>query len=125
MVHISADAVNLRSPYKVKQEGDNVFLFRTRYGIAYSVGFIPDTSFMREGLYQFFIINESGKTSRDRLFKIWFHTYIMNDAYSMYSEQMTIDNVRYFSSIILRKDHPMHNAVLSKYHDFIVEHSQR
>ena len=163
MVRISVDAVNLRSPYKVKQASDNVFLFRTRYGIAYSVGFIPDTSFMREGLYQFFIINESGKTSRadkevfetvrviieeffaqkepvmlyicdttdkrqasrDRLFKIWFHTYIMNDAYSMYSEQMTIDNVRYFSSIILRKDHPMHNEVLSKYHDFIVEHSQR
>ena len=163
MVHISADAVNLRSTYKVKQESDNVFSFKTKHGIVYTVGFVADVSFFDEGVYQFFIINESGHTSRadkevletvrviieeffaqrepvmlyicdttdkrqasrDRLFRIWFHTYIMNDAYSMYSEQMTIDNVRYFSSIILRKDHPMHNKVLSTFHDFIVEHSQR
>ena len=163
MVHISADAVNLHSSYKVKQESDNVFSFKTKHGIVYTVGFVADVSFFDEGVYQFFIINESGHTSRadkevfetvrviieeffaqrepvmlyicdttdkrqasrDRLFRIWFHTYIMNDAYSMYSEQMTIDNVRYFSCIILRKDHPMHNKVLSTFHDFIVEHSQR
>lgn len=163
MIHISAEAVNLRSPYKVEQEDDNVFLFSTKHGIVYSVGFVPDTSFMKEGLYQFFIINELGRTSRadkdvfetvrviieeffaqkepvmlyicdttdrrqasrDRLFKMWFHTYIQNDLYTMYNELMTIDNVRYFSSVILRKDHPMHNQVICSFHDFIVEHSQR
>lgn len=162
MIHISVDEINLRAPYKVKQESDNIFLFQTKHGIAYSVGFVQDTSFMKEGLYQFFIINESGRTarqdidlldtvrviieeffaqkenvmlyicdtadqrqeSRDRLFRIWFHTYILNDAYTMYNELMTISNVRYFSSIILRKDHPLHNQVISSFHDFIVEHNQ-
>lgn len=162
MIYISVEAVNRRSPYKVEQEDDAVFSFRTKHGIVYSVGFVPDTSFMKEGLYQFFIINESGRTARqdidlldtvrviieeffaqketvmlyicdtadkrqearDRLFRSWFHTYISNDAYTMYSESMTISNVRYFSSILLRKDHPLHNEVISSFHDFIVEHNQ-
>ena len=64
------------------------------------------------------------QASRDRLFRIWFNTYIQNEAYTMYSEQMTLDNVRYFSSIILRKDHPLHNKVICSFHDYIVEHSQ-
>jgi hypothetical protein len=163
MIHISAEAVNLRSPYKVRQEDDNIFLFRTKYGIDYSVGFVSDISFMKEGVYQFFIINESGRTfradkdvfetvrviveeffvqkesvmlyicdttdkrqaSRDRLFKVWFHTYLQNDSYTMYNEPMTIDNVRYFSSVILRKNHPLHNQVLCSFHDFILEHDGR
>ncbi|MBO6074872.1 MAG: hypothetical protein J6P74_07060 [Paludibacteraceae bacterium] len=162
MINISAEAVNLRSPYKVKQGGENIFLFRTKHGIIYTVGFVADVSFFDEGVYQFFIINESGKnsradkdvfetvrviieeffaqkepvmlyicdttdkrqSSRDRLFRIWFNTYIENDSYTMYNEPMVIDNVRYFSSIILRKDHPLHNQVISSFHDFIVEHSQ-
>ena len=162
MIHISAEAVNLRAPYKVEQEDNNVFLFRTKNGIVYTVGFVLDVSFFDEGVYQFFIINESGRTSRadrgvfetvrviieeffsqkepvmlyicdttdkrqasrDRLFKMWFHTYILNDSYTMYNEPMTIDNVRYFSSIILRKDHPLHNQVICTFHDFIIEHSQ-
>ena len=61
---------------------------------------------------------------RDRLFRIWFYTYEGSDSYSLYSEGMTIDNVRYFSSILLRKDHPLHNQVISSFHDFIVEHNQ-
>ena len=61
---------------------------------------------------------------RARLFRIWFNTYILNDAYTMYNEVMTLDNVRYFSSIILRKDHPKHNKVICSFHDYIVLHDQ-
>ena len=30
-----------------------------------------------------------------------------------------IDNVCYYTSIILRKDHPIHNQVISSFHDFV------
>ena len=162
MMNLSAEVINLRSPYKVEQFDDNIFAFETKHGIIYNVGFVPDTSFMGKGLYQFFLLNTSAKTvrgdknvfetvrviieeffaqeepvmlyicdttdkrqaSRDRLFRIWFHAYILNEAYTMYNEQMTLDNVRYFSSIILRKDHPLHNKVISLFHDYIVQHDQ-
>ena len=159
---LSADSINLRAPYSVKQVDDSIFVFTTKQGITYSTGFVPDSSFFENGVFQFFLINTSSRTSRvdrdvfetvrviieeffaqkepvmlyicdttdkrqasrDRLFRIWFHAYILNDAYTMYSEQMTLDNVRYFSSIILRKDHPLHNQVISSFHDYIAEHSQ-
>ena len=162
MIHISAEAINLRSTYKVEQDGENIFLFTTKNGIVYNVGFVPDVSFMQEGAYQFFLINESGRSSRadkavfetvrviieeffaqeeavmlyicdttdkrqasrDRLFKIWFYTYEQSDMYSLYGEGMMIDNVRYFSSIILRKDHPLLNKVINSFHKFIVEHDE-
>ena len=162
MINLSVEAINLRTPYKAEQVGDNIFLFETKQGIVYNVGFVPDTSFMDEGLYQFFLINTSHRTIRadkdvfetvrviieeffsqkeqvmlyicdttdkrqayrDRLFRIWYNTYILNEAYTMYNEQMTLDNIRYFSSIILRKDHPLHNKVICSFHDYIVEHDE-
>ena len=42
----------------------------------------------------------------------------------MCTDTMTIDNVRYFSSILLRRDHPMLIQVLDKFHTFIAEHNQ-
>lgn len=162
MMYLSAEAINEHAPYPVKQDDSSIFSFVTKQGIEYTVGFVPDTSFLEDGVYQFFLINAAGKSggedknvfetvraiieeffaqkepvmlyicdttdkrqaSRDRLFRIWFHTYILNDAYTMYNEQMTLDNVRYFSSIILRKDHPMHNHVIATFHDYIVEHDE-
>ena len=162
MMYLSAEAINVRAPYPVKQDDSSIFSFVTKQGIEYTVGFVPDTSFLQDGVYQFFLIASTGKNggqdnnvfetvrviieeffaqkdpvmlyicdtadkrqaSRDRLFRIWFNTYILNDAYTMYNEQMTLDNVRYFSSIILRKDHPMHNHVIATFHDYIVEHDE-
>ena len=162
-MYLSADSINLRAPYSVKQVDDSIFVFTTKQGITYSTGFVPDNSFFESGVFQFFLINntpirtsrvdrdvfetvrviieeffaqkepvmlyicdtaDKRQASRDRLFRIWFNTYIQNEAYTMYSEQMTLDNVRYFSSIILRKDHPLHNKVICSFHDYIVEHSQ-
>ncbi len=162
MIHLSIETINLRAPYLVERVDDNIFLFTTDKGIIYTVGFVPDVSFMEKGLYQFFITRGTNKSSRadkkvfetvrviieeffsqeepvmlyicdttdkrqasrDRLFRIWFHTYLLNASYTMYNEQMTLDNVLYFSSIILRKDHPLHNQVICSFHDYIVEHRQ-
>ena len=159
---LSAETINLRAPYHVTQVDSSIFRFVTKHGIVYSVGFIPDTSFLQNGVYQFFLINTSNKTrpqdtnvyetvrviieeffaqdepvmlyicdttdmrqkSRDRLFKIWFHTYIHSGLYTMCNECMTLDDVQYFSSIILRKDHPFHDNISSTFHDYILEHNQ-
>ena len=162
MINISVNAINQRAPYKVKNTGENSFMFETEHGMVYSVGFLQDVSFYRDGVYQFYLINLSGKTinadknisetvrviieeffthkeaimlyicdttdgrqaSRNRLFRIWYETYEKNDLFSLYSEGMTIDNVRYFSSILLRKNHPMHIKVISAFHDFTKLHNQ-
>ena len=162
MIYIPAEKINLRAPYCVKQVDDSVFVFVTKHGISYTVGFIPDTSFMEKGVYQFFLTKTSSKkgrkdddisetvkviieeyfaqeesvmlyicdtadgrqASRDRLFRAWFYSYIESASYTMCTDTMTIDNIRYFSSIILRKDHPIHNQVLNKFYDFITEHNQ-
>ena len=162
MIYIPAEKINLRAPYRVKQVDDSVFVFVTKHGISYTVGFIPDTSFMEKGVYQFFLTKTSGKkgrkddeisetvrviieeffaqeesvmlyicdttdgrqASRDRLFRIWFYSYMGSASYTMCTDTKTIDNIRYFSSIILRSNHPMHNQVLNKFHDFIAEHNQ-
>jgi hypothetical protein len=64
------------------------------------------------------------QASRDRLFRAWFYSYVESEAYTMCTDTMTIDNVRYFSSILLRRDHPMLIQVLDKFHTFIAEHNQ-
>ena len=162
MIHISAEKINLRAPYRVKQVDDSVFVFVTKHGISYTVGFVADVSFFDEGVYQFFLTKTSAKkgrkdddisetvrviieeffaqkesvmlyicdttdgrqASRDRLFRAWFYSYIESNSYTMCTDTMTIDNVRYFSSILLRRDHPMLIQVLNKFHNFIAEHSQ-
>ena len=162
MIQLSAETINTRSPYKVIKEDNNIFIFKTKCGIVYSAGFIQDTSFMEDGVYQFFLINKSRKkgpkdedifetvkviieeffaqkesvmlyicdtadgrqASRDRLFRAWFYSYIESDSYTMCTDTMTIDNVRYFSSILLRRNNPMLIQVLNKFHNFIADHNQ-
>ena len=62
---------------------------------------------------------DNRQAMRDRLFQIWFHTYENNVNFSMFNEHVTIDNIIYFASIILRKDHPLHNEVIASFHNFV------
>ena len=162
MINLSVNAINQRAPYKVENTGDNSFMFETEHGVVYSVGFLQDVSFYDEGVYQFYLINMSGRTisadekisetvrviieeffthkeavmlyicdisdgrqaSRDRLFRIWFDTYIHNSSYSLHTESMMIDKIRYYSSILMRKDHPKMMSVLRSFITFTEEHNQ-
>jgi hypothetical protein len=162
MIHIPAEKINLRAPYRVKQVDDNVFAFVTKHGISYTASFVADVSFFDEGVYQFFLTKTSSRkgrkdddisetvkviieeffareevvmlyicdtadgrqTSRDRLFRAWFHSYVESKSYSLYTEGMTIDNVRYLSSVLMRRDHPLYMNVLGAFHNFIAEHNQ-
>ena len=162
MINLNVNAINQRAPYKVESIGDNSFMFETKHGVVYSVGFLQDVSFYRDGVYQFYLINMSGKTisadknisetvrviieeffshkeavmlyicdtsdgrqaSRDRLFRIWFDTYVHNRSYSLHTESTVIDNIQYYSSILMRKDHPKMMSVLSSFINFTEEHNQ-
>lgn len=162
MINLSVNAINQRAPYKIENTGENSFIFETKHGVVYSVGFLQDVSFYRDGVYQFYLINMSGKTisadkyisetvrviieeffthkeavmlyicdttdgrqaSRDRLFRIWFDTYVHNRSYSLHTESTVIDNIRYYSSILMRRDHPNMMSVLSSFINFTEEHSQ-
>lgn len=63
--------------------------------------------------------SDNRQASRSRLFEIWFHTYSRNDLLTLYSETLAIDNTTYYSSLLLRKDHPRHNEMIAQFHDFI------
>ena len=52
---LSADSLNLRSPYHLLQLGDLTFRFITDQQIHYTVGFYKDTIFMDDGAYHFIL----------------------------------------------------------------------
>lgn len=54
---LSADKLNIRSPYHLAQINDMTFSFVTDQQIRYNVGFYKDTYFMDDGAYHFFIDN--------------------------------------------------------------------
>ena len=162
MIHISAEKINLRAPYRVKQVDDSVFAFTTKHGISYTASFVADVSFFDEGVYQFFLTKTSAKkgrkdddisetvkviieeffaheeavmlyicdtadgrqASRDRLFRAWFYSFEESESFTLHTEGMMIDNVRYLSSILLRKDHPFYLQVLGAFHNFTIEHNE-
>ncbi len=162
MIFISADKINLRAPYRVKQVDDSVFAFTTKHGISYTASFVADVSFFDEGVYQFFLTKTSGKkgrkdddisetvkviieeffaheeavmlyicdtadgrqASRDRLFRAWFYSFEESESFTLHTEGMMIDNVRYLSSILLRNDHPLYLQVLGAFHNFTIEHNE-
>ena len=57
MINLSSEEINLTSPYKVEWVGDNSFVFETRFGLRYNVGFVEDYTFRDRGVYQFYIVN--------------------------------------------------------------------
>ena len=162
MIQISAEKINLRAPYRVRQVDDGVFAFTTKHGISYTASFLADVSFYDEGVYQFFLTKTSSKkgrkdddisetvkviieeffaqeeavmlyicdtadgrqASRDRLFRAWFYSFEESKSYTLHTEGMMIDNMRYLSSVLLRKDHPLYMNVLGAFHHFITAHNQ-
>ena len=162
MIQISAEKINLRAPYRVRQVDDGVFAFTTKHGISYTASFLADVSFYDEGVYQFFLTKTSSKkgrkdddisetvkviieeffaheeavmlyicdtadgrqASRDRLFRAWFYSFEESESFTLHTEGMMIDNVRYLSSILLRKDHPFYLQVLGAFHNFTIEHNE-
>lgn len=57
MIDLTAEEINKTSPYTLVKIETNSFVFDTKYGLRYNVGFAEDKSFMEEGVYQFYIVN--------------------------------------------------------------------
>ena len=64
------------------------------------------------------------QASRDRLFRACFYSFEESESYTLHTEGMMIDNVRYLSSILLRKNHPLYLQVLGAFHNFTIEHNE-
>lgn len=56
MIDLSAEQIN-NTPYKLEQVGTNSFVFSTKFGLRYNIGFTEDYTFLEEGVYQFYIVN--------------------------------------------------------------------
>lgn len=158
MIDISAEQINLHSPYRVERIDCNSFVFTSHYGVTFNVGFADDYMLMSEGAYQLFISNVNNVPSpndpyvrdtiaviireffaqepavilyicdtsddrqrvRDRLFSHWFDEYSKDDAYTMLHEEVVIDDITYYGSLLMRKDHPQHAMIQHMFHDFAV-----
>lgn len=57
MLNLSAEEINLTSPYKVCLGDANSFYFTTSAGSTYNIGFVQDYMISDEGVYQFYIID--------------------------------------------------------------------
>lgn len=61
-ISLSAASINNKAPYPVRSENGHTFLFATRYGLTYEVGFVEDSMLSDDGLvFQIFIDNTDEK----------------------------------------------------------------
>lgn len=60
---LSSQAINQKSAYQVLQKNSNTFLFITDNSVTLEVGFVEDYTLEIEGVYQFFILNDSSDIS--------------------------------------------------------------
>ena len=154
---LSADKLNVRSPYHLWQVNDLTFRFVTDQQIHYVVGFYKDTFFMDDGAYHFFIDNsqhehgsydpkildvvtvileeffnqeptvmlyicdpsDQRQAARDRLYHLWFYDYARNHEMTLYSDSITFKDTTYYTGILLRHDHPIHDVILTAYQNFL------
>ena len=88
---LSADKLNLRSPYQLAQINDMTFSF----------------------------VTDKRQAARDRLYHLWFYDYARNHEMTLFSDSVTFNNTKYYAGILLRHDHPLHDMILAYYQDFL------
>jgi hypothetical protein len=94
--------------------------------ISETVKVIIEEFFAQEEAVMLYICDtaDGRQASRDRLFRAWFYSFEESKSYTLHTEGMMIDNMRYLSSVLLRKDHPLYMNVLGAFHHFITAHNQ-
>lgn len=60
MTSLSESSINDKSPYRVNISGNSTISFVTDAGRQYIAGFVLDEMIKNEGIYQFFLTDESG-----------------------------------------------------------------
>lgn len=64
--------------------------------------------------------SDDRQRARDRLFSYWFEEYAEKEEYTMLHESIDIDNIVYYGSLLMRKNHPLHNDIKIMFHDFAI-----
>jgi len=56
---------------------------------------------------------------RNRLFIYWFNSYPNNSQYILTTEDVTIDNNKYYAGLMISKSHPQLGEVIQNFHNFV------
>lgn len=59
MQQLNTEIINIHSPYLVKKRTDEVYYFKTDFGMLCTISFMDDYSIWEKGAYQFVISNEN------------------------------------------------------------------
>ena len=128
MKQLNLDLVNSHSPYQVKMRVENIYYFKTDYGMLCSISFMDDYSIWQEGAFQFVIGNENNVSSpldnklRDTIFCIideFFHVnpdillyiYETGDGKQAFRSRLFL---RWFNSYEGRSSYVMETAVVEE-----------
>lgn len=65
------------------------------------------------------------QAARDRLYHLWFYDYARNHEMTLYSDCVTFKDTKYYTGILLRHDHPIHDMILTAYQNFLRRVPQR
>jgi hypothetical protein len=64
--------------------------------------------------------SDNRQNIRDRLFTRWLCEY-GDENYIFKHEQVKIDDIDYFGSIIMHKSHPLHKEIEENFHEFVMK----
>lgn len=64
--------------------------------------------------------SDARQSVRDRLFARWFEEYGNNKEYTMIHESIMIDGITYYGSLLMKSNHPIHDEICTRFHDFVI-----
>ena len=84
---------------------------------------VIEVFFQQEPLVMLYICDTSDERQdvRDRLFKRWYREYANPIEFTLVNEHIEFDGIVYFGSILLKKSHPNHDELISKFHHIIMD----
>jgi len=59
------------------------------------------------------------QAARNRLYRMWFLDYAMNHEMTLFSDSVTFEGETYFSGVLMRHDHPLHDEIIIRYQEFL------
>ena len=77
--------------------------------------------FMQDSNVMLYIYDPYDKrqASRNRLYRMWFLGYAFNHEMTLYSDSVTFEGETYYSGVLMRHDHPLHDEIIIRYQQFL------
>ena len=82
---------------------------------------IIEEFFRQNPLVMLYICDPRDKrqAARNRLYLHWFENYINHSEFRLYSESVEYKSVDYYAGLIMRKDHPLYEDVVARFHNVV------